>query len=77
MPIFRPSLEDLSFKSIDEENGADLIKPFFLEEIKEAVWEISRVLDQDRLLFQCNFYDILWYLIFGWLGIYFVSYGVL
>ena len=35
----RPDIRDLVFKSLSVTNGADLIKPFLLEEIKAAVWD--------------------------------------
>lgn len=39
---YRPGLGELMFKSIDDVEGADLIKPFLMEEIKEAVYECDR-----------------------------------
>lgn len=39
---YRLGLGELMFKSIDDVEGADLIKPFLMEEIKEAVYECDR-----------------------------------
>lgn len=35
----RPGLGDLEIKMIGGQDGAFLIQPFLLEEIKEAVWD--------------------------------------
>jgi hypothetical protein len=35
----RPSIEGLMFKVLSATDGAELIKPFLMEEIKAAVWE--------------------------------------
>jgi len=37
--VERPGLGEIVFNSLSNEEGADLIKPFLLEEIKEAVWD--------------------------------------
>lgn len=37
--VERPSLRKMLFKYISNEEGADLIKPFLLKEIKEAMWD--------------------------------------
>jgi hypothetical protein len=36
---YRPGLGELMFKFVDDVEGSDLIKPFLMEEIKEAKWE--------------------------------------
>ncbi|GAU46455.1 hypothetical protein TSUD_402220 [Trifolium subterraneum] len=35
----RPDIDGLVFKLISSSDGADLIKPFFMEEIKAAIWD--------------------------------------
>jgi len=42
IPQVRPDIGGLVFKSLSVVEGADLIKPFLLEEIKAAVWEDDR-----------------------------------
>jgi len=39
IPQARPDIGGLLFKSLSETEGADLIKPFLLEEIKAAIWD--------------------------------------
>ncbi|GAU46317.1 hypothetical protein TSUD_243380, partial [Trifolium subterraneum] len=37
--VSRPDMQGLSFKTISEDNSAELVKPFLLDEIKAAVWD--------------------------------------
>jgi len=38
-PVQRPDIGGLVFNSLAAAQGADLIKPFMLEEIKDAIWD--------------------------------------
>ncbi|GAU10444.1 hypothetical protein TSUD_420650, partial [Trifolium subterraneum] len=37
--VTRPDMQGLNFKTISEDNSAELVKPFLLDEIKAAVWD--------------------------------------
>ena len=37
LQVTRPSMENLHFKSLTAEEGGDLVKPFSLEEVRQAV----------------------------------------
>jgi hypothetical protein len=32
-------MDNLNFKSLDGTNGGELVKPFLLEEVKQAIWD--------------------------------------
>lgn len=60
---FRLRIGNLSFKSISEVEGLDLIKPFSSEEIKETMWDYDNFKNPEsdgiNLGFIKNFWDIL------------------
>ena len=62
-PHGRPDIGGLVFKSLSDTEGAALIKPFLLEEIKAAIWECDSYKcprpDEINLGFFKDFWDLL------------------
>lgn len=60
--VTRPGTDDFTFKSISGKEGLDLIKPFYLEEIKQVDWYSDNFKspkpDEINLGFIKEFYDI-------------------
>jgi len=59
----RPSMEGMQFRSLSCREGADLIKPFSLDEVKAAVWDCEsfKCLGPDGITFGFvkDFWDVL------------------